>query len=160
MTPDILALAISALAGVITAFLSWFGRLGRKGEALVLRQDERELTLGDPTSLDPESVEQRIRALAQIAPDAAVVDAWKTLEGLVGRDTAGRDPSIALYGRHLRDHLLSKGLVDKKDAQLIDSLWQARNAALHMTESVAVPTVESYLPLILSLARKVSSASA
>jgi len=153
MNADVLALLVSAVAGVATAFVSFRSRKQLRDTEVLLRTTQKELSLRSMRSLEPQAVEQRLRALAEVSPDAAVVEAWRTLEAIVGREAknVGNGP---VHGRRVRDVLLAHGYLQQQDAPLLDMILNARNRALHMTESAPLVPIGDYLPVVLQIAGK------
>ena len=149
MNLDVLALIVTALAGLVAALVSWRTVHRTREAEVVLRSNNIEFSLPSSKDLQPTSVERRLRALWQVAPDAAAVDAWSTLETLVNRKRRDDEP---LHGRRLRDYLVHENYVTGADTGVLDSLLQARNTALHVSEEAPILPLETYLPLVLRIA--------
>lgn len=96
-----------------------------------------EVEVAAPNSA-PATLTASVQDLAEVAPRAAVLEAWRGVEealaGRVERETAGRADSPAGRGRNSASalqYLVGRGLIDRPTHDLLDVLRKLRNAAAH-----------------------------
>jgi hypothetical protein len=156
MNAEIIGALLSALAGII-ALLSTRNWLKRSSSELVLQSGEVKVRFRsrEAHDLEPKAIEQRLRALAEVAPDAAIVDAWRTLEAIANHEQVDHQKKRPLHGHRLKDVLFARGLIDAAEGEKLEALWRARNSALHVSEegTPAMP-LEEYLQIVLAAASR------
>jgi hypothetical protein len=139
--PELIAAVIGALVTILASVVSRT-ILAKRSDKIVLSRGHDSRTIevsGYPT---PDEVEQRLRALATIAPDAAVLEAWRIVERLA-QQVASKGQLADEVKRKPADQLLfAAHVLDAEQASRFSRLREARNIVAHGGQRVELPMDE------------------
>lgn len=103
--------------------------------------------------------EEALFKLVSVSPRAAVVEAWRLVEGAARRALEARGEPIEsgrpLSGPQLKRALMYRQILDDAARSLLDRLRMLRNQAVHAEDlSVDEASAREYVELALALARR------
>ena len=144
--------------------MRWQGVELEFGKRLVnAEKDAKELKLPSaekaklPSFKQDMSLYERMKAIAEISPEAAVINSWKEVE--IAAMQVAKSRRYPTYGsrtvQKVIEDLIDDGLLDKGALGLYDNLRVLRNSAAHRSDySITVSEAIRYIELSLSLANR------
>jgi hypothetical protein len=144
--------------------MKWQGVEFEFGKQLVnAEKGAKELSLPSaekvklPAFKQETSLYERMKAIAEISPAAAVADSWKAVEfaTLQVANAHGYDFPERTAGYKIIEKLVVDGVIDKGTMSLYRDLRELRNSAAHHSDfSITVSEALRYIDLSLSLANR------
>ena len=165
--PTVMITAVILLRRPLATLLPLLRRLKYKDlevefarEVQELREEAEAALPPLPTGAPPRIPEEEaLLKLVSVSPRAAVVEAWRVVEGAARRALEARgepiEPGKPLSGPQLTKTLMYRQVLDHAARSLLDRLRMLRNQAVHAEDfSVDVTSAREYLELALALARR------
>lgn len=161
MNETLAALAGATLAALVTMFLSLRAAelMKRQHQHILLRSKRIEREISLLADDEPFALQQRLGALAAVAPRAAVLEGWRAVEHAL-QEVAAQGTEQLIEGADVIRLLPALSLASPELAKRLLTLREMRNRALYTRDDLSHADVEPFLPLAVEIVRQLKGQNA